>query len=123
MTTAGVSFTVYSVIIGSESERSCLYVIMELDPELSYLGYWGTTTVASSAVYSIIVGSDPERSRLSIIITLEPELLCLGSWDVDSCLPSRFVKLEPGLLWRGLKGIVSGGGDVRSYVGIDVTLD
>ena len=40
--TEGASFVVYSVIIGSELERSCLYFIIALDPELLCLGFQDT---------------------------------------------------------------------------------
>ena len=113
---------VYSIIIGSEMERSRPSVIVALDPELSCLGSQETTAGSSLAVYSIIIGLEPERLRLSVIAVLELELLCLGSWDVELSLLRCFGDPDLGFLWRGLKGIVYGGSDGFSYVGIGVTL-
>ena len=41
LTAAGASFAVYSFIIGSDPERSCLYVTVELETELPWLGSRG----------------------------------------------------------------------------------
>ena len=49
---------VYSIIIGSDLERLRSYVIIALEPEISCLGYQGTTAGASFEVYSVIIGSD-----------------------------------------------------------------
>ena len=42
---------------------------------------------------------------------------------MESRFPHRFGETDIGLLWRGIKGFVCGGGDVSRYVGIGVTLD
>ena len=78
---------------------------------------------ASFALYSAIIGLGLELSSLSVVEDLEPGLVCLGTRYVDSCLPRRFGEPDLGLLCRGPKVIMCGGGDGRRYVGIGVNLD
>ena len=119
-----VSFAVYSIVIGSDLERSCLYVIVALEPELLCLESWGGVTSGSYfAVYSIIIGSESERSSSFVILSLGPELSCLGSRDVELHFTCQFGEPDRGFLWKGYKGIICGGGDGRRYVGTGVTLD
>ena len=72
VTAAGASFAVYSIIIGSEPERSHLYVTVVLETELLCLGSRGVTVAASFVVYSIIIGLEPERLLSYVIVALEP---------------------------------------------------
>ena len=123
MKISGSSFEVYSVIIGSDPEWSSLYVIVVLFPELFCLGSWGGDI--RIIFCGILCFRWVEAGAVAFVRyhIFGAGTVVIGYQDVELRFPRWFGDPDFGFLWRGLKFIVCGGGDVPSYVNIGVTLD